>query len=168
MSETRHPDPGPVPAELPPDLREGILRLKERFPQGQSVLLPALHAVQAVFGHVPERLEVPLAALLDLPPERVRETVTFYSMFNRTPVGRHQLFVCGNISCWLRGAESVREYLERRLEIRVGETTPDGRFTLTAVECLGMCDHAPVMLADGRFHGGLTPEKIDAVLNSLS
>lgn len=152
---------------LPDDLRQEITALRQRFPLGSSALIPALYAVQARFGHVPETLADALAEALEVPPERVREVVTFYFMFNEKPVGRYHIFLCRNLSCWLRGSEDLRAHLESRLGIGLGETTPDGLFTLTGVECLGMCDHAPVMQINGEFHPDLTAEKIDAVLDAL-
>jgi NADH-quinone oxidoreductase subunit E len=154
--------------ELSEQLKQTLDALKQRFPRGLSVLMPALHAVQAAHGHIPPGLEQPLGRHLGIPEEIVREVSTFYFMFNNRPVGRHHIYICGNISCWLRGYETLRDHLVRRLGVQPGETTPDGRITLSVVECLGMCDHAPVMLLDGEFHPDLTAEKIDQILEGLS
>lgn len=150
------------------ELKARIAGVQRRFPDAQSALLPALHAVQDELGHVPLSCERRVAELLGVPAERVHEAVTFYSLFHDRPVGRHLVDVCGNISCWLRGFETVKEFLERKLGVGDMETTPDGRFTLRVVECLGMCDHAPVMQVDGVFHGDLTPEKVEAILDGLA
>lgn len=141
--------------------------LKRRFPDGQSVLLPALYEVQAAFGHIPLEAEGALARHFGLPAEMVHEAVRFYTMFRDQPAGKHQIYLCGNLSCWLRGFESLRDHLERRLGVRPGETTPDGRFSLHQVECLGVCDHAPAMQIDGKFYLDLTPERIDEIIAGL-
>ncbi len=154
--------------ELSEQLKQTLDALKRQFPHGLSVLMPALHAVQAEHGHIPPELEEPLGAYLGIPAEIVHEVSTFYFMFNNRPVGRHHIYICGNLSCWLRGAETLRDHLAARLGIQPGETTPDGRFTLSVVECLGMCDHAPVMLLDGEFHPDLTVERIDHILGGLT
>jgi NADH-quinone oxidoreductase subunit E len=152
---------------LSPELKTALDRLKQAYPLGRSVLMPALYAVQKEFGHIPLELEPELAAHLGIPREVVHETSTFYFMFNNQPVGRHHIYLCGNLSCWLRGFEPLNQHLEKKLGIREGQTTADGKFTLSVVECLGLCDQAPVMLINGVPHGHLTPEKVDQILDSL-
>ncbi len=108
--------------ELSEQLKQTLDALKRQFPHGLSVLMPALHAVQAEHGHIPPELEEPLGAYLGI-AEIVHEVSTFYFMFNR-PVGHHHDPICGNLSCWLRGAETLRDHLAARLGIQPGETTP--------------------------------------------
>jgi len=153
--------------ELSDDLKNKLDALKNRFPGGRSVLLPALYEVQAAFGHIPLEMERAVADHFDIPAEVVHETVTFYFMFRDRPSGQHQIYLCGNLSCWLRGYDAIREHLERKLGIKTGETTADGRFSLHRVECLGVCDHAPAMQIDGRFYHDLTPERIDAIIDGM-
>lgn len=148
-------------------LEQKLDELKQQFPEGFSALLPSLHAVQAESGFIPPEMERAIAAKLAIPPERVHEAVTFYTMFHRRPVGRHEICVCGNLSCWLRGYEEIRQRLTERLGIGFGETTSGGEVTLTLAECLGMCDHAPVIQVNGEFHPDMTPEKIDLLLKTL-
>ncbi len=149
------------------NLRKKIEEIKEKFPTGKSPILPLLHAFQDEFGYISLEIEEEIARIVNVSPVYVREVSTFYSMFNNNPVGKYHIQVCGNISCWLRGYEDIVEYIKKKLGIDLGQTTPDGKFTLSRVECLGMCDHAPVMQINGEFYGDLTFEKIDEILDSL-
>ncbi len=106
--------------------------------------------------------------LFDLSPAHVHEVVTFYTLYFREPKGRHVVAVCHNLSCHLAGAPEILAHLERRLGIEAGETTPDGRFTLQAVECLCACEAAPMMQVDDRYELNLTTEKVDRILGALS
>ena len=152
---------------LTPGLKQTLDNLKQAHPLGRSVLMPALYAVQKEFGHVPPEIEAELAAYLGIPKEVVHETSTFYFMFNNRPVGRHHIYLCGNLSCWLQGFDPLNAHIERKLGIGEGQTTPDGKFTLAVVECLGLCDLAPVMQIDGVTYGHLTPETVDQILDGL-
>ena len=108
-----------------------------------------------------------MAEYLEVPPIAVQEVATFYSLYDLEPVGRHKIYVCNSISCWLCGSERILEHLQQRLGIKVGETTPDGRITLKQAECLAACGGAPALMVDGEYHENLTPEKIDALLARL-
>ena len=108
-----------------------------------------------------------LAEYLDVPAISIFEVATFYSMFELTPVGKHKINVCTNISCQLCGSQQIVEHLQKRLGIGFGETTLDGKFTLKEVECLGACVGAPMLLLDRDYHEVLTPEKIDAILDGV-
>ncbi len=152
---------------LPKFLQDEIAALRGGAADGSGVLIEALHRVQARLGGVPEGLVPALAAALGVSPERVREVLTFYSMFSTTPLGKHLVCLCGNLPCWLRGSEEVRRAVEQALGVGTGETRPDGALTLQRVECLGLCDHAPAMQVDGVFHGDLTPEKAVEILKAL-
>jgi NADH-quinone oxidoreductase subunit E len=102
-----------------------------------------------------------------MPPIAVYEVATFYSMYDLEPVGRHKVCVCTNISCLLNGSDHIVEHLERKLGIKLGETTADGRITLKEVECLGACAGAPMMQVDKTYHEHLTPAKVDEILKDL-
>jgi NADH-quinone oxidoreductase subunit E len=146
-----------------------ITRLLAEFPDMQSALLPALMLAQKDYGGwLPEQAFDEVAALMSLPATLVASTATFYTMLNRRPVGLHLLQVCTNISCSLLGAQRLVEHLGHKLGICVGETTPDGRFTLLEVECLGSCGAAPAMQVDGAYYENLTQERIDHILASLA
>lgn len=132
-----------------------------------SLVLPLLHCVQARQGWISEGDALMVAHYLGVPAIRVEEAASWYSMFRRAPAGRHVVQVCRNIACSLRGAESVIAHLEKRLGIRVGESTADGRFTLQTVECLASCGTAPAMQINDTYHEQLTPERVDAILAEL-
>ncbi len=108
-----------------------------------------------------------VAEYLDMPPIAVYEVATFYSMYELEPVGRHKICVCTNISCMLRGSDEIVAHLENRLGIKLGQTTADGRVTLKEVECLGACVEAPMFQIGETYHGNLTAEKIDKILDEL-
>lgn len=155
---------------LSPSVREEIDRWMQRYPadQKRSAVMEALRFTQDANGGW---LTVPLmdavADYLGMSHIAVYEVVSFYTMFNVKPVGRHIINVCTNISCMLCGAEKITSHLKRRLAIGFNETTPDGRFTLREVECLAACIGAPAMQIDKDYYEHLTPEKIDAILEKL-
>lgn len=130
----------------------------------QSAVMSALMTVQEQNGHLtPESMDA-VAEYLDMPAIAVYEVASFYSMYQLKPVGRHSINVCTSISCLLRDSDAVVSHLEKKLDIKLGETTQDGRFTLRSVECLGACVNAPMMQVNKEYHESLTAEKIDAVL----
>jgi NADH-quinone oxidoreductase subunit E len=143
-----------------------------KFPPGRqrSAVLSALRAAQEQnHGYLTVELMDAVAAYLQLPPIQVYEVASFYSMFETHPCGRHHVSVCTNISCMLRGGEDIAAYVERKLGIRVGQSTPDGRiFLKREEECLAACTGAPMMMVDHVYHENLTPEKVDQILAELS
>jgi NADH-quinone oxidoreductase subunit E len=144
-----------------------VRRLQALYPDRQAALLPVLRMAQETFGYVSPEAEVYVAELFGMTPAHVHEVVTFYTLFFQRPVGRHVLAVCHNLSCALRGAEGVVDYLEERLGIAAGETTPDGRVTLLRVECLCACEAAPMMQVDDEYVGPLDRAGLDRVLEGL-
>jgi NADH-quinone oxidoreductase subunit E len=157
--------------ELSAHLREEIDRWVAKFPPGRqrSAVIAALHAAQHEnHGYLTTELMNAVAAYLELPPVQVYEVASFYSMFETRPVGRHHVSICTNISCMLRGAEDVVAHVERRLGIRLGESTPDGQiFLKREEECLAACCGAPMMMVDHEYIENLTLDKVDAVLDQL-
>jgi NADH-quinone oxidoreductase subunit E len=155
---------------LSPEVREEIDHWLAKYPpeRRQSAVMAALRIVQeSNEGWLsPAHLEA-VAAYLEIPKIAVQEVVTFYSMYEMAPVGRHKLCVCTNVSCMLRGSDEVMAHLSKRLGIKPGETTPDGRFTLREVECLGACIGAPMMQIGRQYYENLTSERIDRILDSL-
>jgi len=145
-------------------------RLIERYPSNRkkSALLPLLHLAQAEFNGwlSPESMDY-VASLLEIKPIEVYEVASFYSMYNLKPVGKCHLEVCRTAPCWLAGADDLVEYLEKKLKIKVGETTADGMFTLKTVECLGSCGTAPMLQCGEHFYENLDNEKTDAMLEKL-
>lgn len=136
--------------------------------QKQSAVLEALKIVQEQNGgYLTTALMDAVAEYLDMEPISVYEVATFYTMYEHEPVGRHKISVCTNISCMLCGSGDVVDYLQRKLGIKMGETTPDGKFTLREVECLAACGGAPMFMIDKTYYENLTREKIDAILDNL-
>lgn len=138
-----------------------------KYPRRDAALIPLLLEMQKEAGYVAEEGMDALALLLELPYSRVKAVTTFYSMFNREPVGKYHLQVCRNISCHMAGAEGLLGRLRARLGIAEGETTRDGLFTLSAVECLGACGSAPVMQVNEKYFEKLDEEKLDALLEDM-
>lgn len=151
--------------------REEIDHWVAKFPpEGKrSAVLSALRIAQHENGGylTPELMDA-VAEYLDLPPIAVYEVGTFYSMLETQPVGRHSISVCTNISCMLRGGYGIRDYIEKKLGVRTGESTPDGKFFLKPEEeCLAACSFAPMMQVDHVYYEHLTPEKVDDILDKL-
>jgi NADH-quinone oxidoreductase E subunit len=144
-----------------------IEQLKKRYQHPQSVLLEALWMWQGEFGWISEQGMRHIGDLLGVPYHHVLGVVTFYTMFNRKPVGRHKLEVCTNVSCMLRNSERLLKHIEERLQIKTGETTADKRFTLVEAECLGSCGTAPMMQVGDRYYEDLDNEKVDKILDGL-
>lgn len=139
-----------------------------KFPpdRRRSAVIAALHAVMHEKGHLPAESMDAVAEYLGIPAIQVYEAATFYSMFETRPTGRHHISVCTNISCMLCGGETILSHIERRLGIRVGESTPDGRFYLKQEEeCLAACNGAPMMMVNHVYYENLTPEKVDRILD---
>ncbi|NNM62118.1 MAG: NAD(P)H-dependent oxidoreductase subunit E [Steroidobacteraceae bacterium] len=157
--------------ELSAHVREEIDRWVAKFPadRKRSAVISALHAAQHEnHGFLTAPIMDAVAAYLGLPPIQVYEVAAFYSMFETHPVGRHHVSVCTNLSCMLRGGEVLLAHIEKKLGIKVGESTADGRiFLKREEECLAACTGAPMMMVDHVYHEDLTPEKIDAVLDGL-
>jgi len=152
-------------------VREEIDRLTTRFPEGRhrSAVIGALHAAQHENeGFLTVEILNGVAEYMDLPTIQVYEVATFYSMFQTQPVGRHNVAICTNVSCMLRGADDIVEHVENKLGIKLGESTEDGRIYLKQEEeCLAACCGAPMMMVDHKYHENLTPEMVDEILDGL-
>jgi NADH-quinone oxidoreductase subunit E len=147
---------------------EEIKVLAARYPSKQSAIIPALWAVQHEQGYVTKEAMGEIAQILALPPSLIEATASFYSMFLTRPEGRHDVVICVNAPCMLRGADEMTAYLEQQLGVRDGQTTKDGAITWhSTIECLGACGGAPMMQVDHRFEENLTPERIDAIIQEL-
>jgi NADH-quinone oxidoreductase subunit E len=153
-----------------PEVREQIDSWIAKYPEdwSQSAVMPALTIVQDDNGgFLTSELMDQVAAYLNLPPIAVYEVASFYSMYELKPVGKHKICICTNVSCMICGSDEVVNHFEKRLGIKLGETTEDGRFTLKEVECLGACGGAPMMQIGHEYHENLTPELIDSILDGL-
>ena len=142
-------------------------RLLTRYPDRKAVILPALHLAQKEFGYVSDDAIVYIAGLLGTSPAEIEGVATFYTMYNRKPVGKYHVQICRNISCSLLGAEHLIGHVAGKLGVKPGGTTPDGKFTLSLAECLGSCGTAPVMQVNDDYYENLTEASIDAILDKL-
>jgi NADH-quinone oxidoreductase subunit E len=148
-------------------------KIRHQFPTEQALLIPALHFVQEESGYLSMQSLRDIGEFLHLPLAKVREVVSFYTMFNQEPVGKVHLQLCTNISCWLNGSDKLLSCLKKRLNINGhhehihGETTSDGRYTLTQVECLASCGTAPVLQVNEDYHEGLNEEKLNRLMDDL-
>jgi len=143
--------------------RAEILREIPRHPHKRAACVEAMKIVQKYRGWVSDEIR-DIAELLDMTPAEVEGVATFFSHIYTCPLGKHVIFVCDSISCWIAGYECIREYLSERLRIKPGETTADGQFTLMPIACLGICEHAPAMMIDDELYTDLNPLKIDEIL----
>ncbi|MDJ0907185.1 MAG: NAD(P)H-dependent oxidoreductase subunit E [Woeseiaceae bacterium] len=152
-------------------VREEIDHWKARFPEGRhrSAVIGALHAAQHENeGYLTTELMDAVAEYLDLPNIQVYEVATFYSMFQTKPVGRNNVAICTNISCMLRGADEVVAHVEKKLGVKLGQSTEDGRIYLKKEEeCLAACCGAPMMMVNHEYHEDLTLEQVDKILDGL-
>jgi NADH-quinone oxidoreductase subunit E len=144
--------------------------LKARLPAGfeSSLVLPCLRRLHEERGYVADSDIDEMVEYLGVPRIQIEEVLSFYTQFRRQPIGRWHLQACHNVSCSLRGAERVIDHLTKRLGIAPGQTTPDGRFTLSTVECLGSCGTAPVVIVNETYHENMSAEKLDALLEVLT
>ena len=144
-------------------------KLRARFPAGfeSSLVLPCVRRIQEDRGYVADADIEQLAAYLGVPQIQIEEVLSFYTQFRRKPIGRWHLQFCHNVSCSMNGAENVLAHVERRLGIKPGQTTPDGRYTLSTVECLGSCGTAPMMMVNDGYYEDLTRARVDELLEGL-
>ena len=156
---------GPYLSEgMKAEIRE---RYFPRYPTKRACLLPALHLVQHAHGWLPTTALAEVAELLELAPAEVLDTTTFYEEYWLKPKGKYLIAVCRSLSCEICGSEAVTNRLQKKLGIELGETTPDGKFTLVEYECLGSCGTAPAALCNDVLHENITPEQMDKLLDSL-
>jgi NADH-quinone oxidoreductase subunit E len=154
---------------LTDELRQKIRAYLPRYPNKQAVTLPALHIVQDALRCVPLEAVREIADLLDLSPAEVHDTMTFYGFFREEhhPLGRTRLWVCRSLSCQLRGGEDVLAEVCRKLDIKPGGTSADGKVTVEFAECLGVCEGAPAVLVNDAHRMDVTPDKVDGLLQEL-
>ncbi len=136
-------------------------------PTKQAVVIEALKVIQRHRRWVSDDSLKELAEYLEMSPDALDSVATFYSLIFRREVGEHVILICDSVSCWIMGYDSVLDYLKKKLGIDLGETTPDGKFTLLTIPCLGVCEQAPAMVVDRETYGNLTPKKIDEIIDKL-
>jgi len=171
MSDSLNTQPV-APAVLPQEVLDRFARETAKYPDNdtgrQSAVMACLAIVQQVHGWISDENEAAVAAYLGMPHIAVREVTTFYNMYNQQPVGRYKLNVCTNLPCQLRDGVRALVHLEKKLGIKMGETTPDGLFTLQQSECLGACADSPVMLVNDRtMCSFMSDEKLDQLVDGL-
>jgi NADH-quinone oxidoreductase subunit E len=157
-----------MPFALTPERERTFKELLPRYPTKMAVVIPLLHLCQEQKGHIDDEIIEFVSKTLDVSPAHVKGVVTFYTLFNQHPVGKHQVWVCRTLPCALRGAYNVIEQCEKKLGIKCGETTADGKVTLRTAECLASCGTAPMMQVDKEYYENLTPEKVDEILTRLT
>jgi NADH-quinone oxidoreductase subunit E len=150
-----------------PEAEKKIDELIAKYPQKRSAMIPMLFIAQAERGYLSDEVMEYVGRRLGLTYLDVMTTASFYTMFYRQPIGRYNIQLCTSISCWLCGCDEIKKHLEKKLAIKVGATTPDGRFTLTEVECLGSCGTGPAMQVNFDYHENLTPQQVDEILDKL-
>jgi NADH-quinone oxidoreductase subunit E len=150
-----------------PEFESAVDAIVARYPRPKAALLPVLWEVQRRHGFIEPAAEEWVARRLGTTPAQVHGCVTFYTMYKQRPSGRYHVQVCTTLSCMLRGSDELLAHLERRLGIGAGQVTPDGRFSLVRVECLGSCGTAPMFQLNDDYHEDLTPAKVDALLEGL-
>jgi NADH-quinone oxidoreductase subunit E len=153
---------------FPPEAMQRIEKILTRYPTKQAALLPVLWVAQETWGWISKEAAEEVARLLELPPSHVDGVLTFYTMYHLRPVGQNLIQVCTSISCHLAGARSLVEHCKKRLGIDLEETTPDGKFTLTEVECIAGCDKAPSAMVNDVYYEPMDAEKVDELLDRLS
>jgi NADH-quinone oxidoreductase subunit E len=144
--------------------REEIEAELTHYPTRQAVCIDAMLTVQRRRGWVSDEALKDIGDLLGMTTTDLDGVATFYNLIRRKPVGKHVAMVCDSVSCWIMGCEQLQEHLCRKLNVPIGGTTEDGRFTLLPIVCLGACDRAPAMLVDGELHTDLDPQRADDVL----
>jgi len=144
---------------MPTPLDVQVTRIVEPYVGRPAELIQALHRVQEVLGYIPPQAQREVARLLNVPLSQVHGVITFYHFFRTQPVGKHLIRLCLGTACHVRGAGGVLEALRDELGVGLGDTSPDGLFTLEGVRCLGACGLAPVMMVDGEVYGRLTPRR---------
>ncbi|HEY3331609.1 MAG TPA: NADH-quinone oxidoreductase subunit NuoE [Capsulimonadaceae bacterium] len=150
------------------EAKEQLDNIIKKYPTKKAALLPALWLAQEQYGGwLPADAMREVAGYLELPPAEVEGVATFYTMYNKEPIGKHHIEVCHNIACMVRGSDDIIDYIGAKLGIEKGATTADGKFTLNGAECLGACANAPCMMIKDKYYEDLTPAKVDAIIDDL-
>jgi len=153
---------------LSPEREQQLQQILSRYPNKMAACIPVLHLCQEANDNwVSEAVIEFVATRLDLSTAHVKGVVTFYTLFNQEPPGKHQVWVCRTLSCALRGSDRILEHCEKRLGIHAGQTTADGKVTLRTAECLASCGTAPMMQVDKKYYENLSTQEVDQILDNL-
>jgi len=150
------------------DLTEPIAEICKRYPTRRSAIMPALYLAQEKYGFIDQPMYQVISKILDVPEIWVYELASFYTLYQRKAIGKYHLQLCTNVPCMLRDAYDLVEHVQTKLGIKPGETSKNGLFTLTTVECIGSCDVAPAMMINQTYYTKLSKQKIDQILDQLS
>ena len=150
--------------ELPKNLYQELAVFIEELPTKAGHLVTALHKAQHLFGYLPEEVQRFVAEHMEVPVVHVYGVVTFYSFFTMTPKGKHPISICMGTACYVRGAEKVLDEFKKELNIEVGQTSPDGKFSLSSLRCVGACGLAPVVLVGDKTYGRIAPDDVKNIL----
>jgi NADH-quinone oxidoreductase E subunit len=153
---------------LPEKIKNTINGIRHQFPTEQALLIPLLHQIQNEYGWVSMESMKSAGEFLNLPLSKVREVASFYTMFKLEPQGKVDLQICTNISCWLNGADKLVACAEKRLGINCGETTKDGKFTLSQVECLAACGTAPALMMNEDYYENIDVPQLNKILDDAN
>lgn len=153
--------------KIPQDKIDKLLDICEEHGKQAGELINVLHKAQHLFGYLPAEVQKIVAQQLNIPASKVYGVVTFYSFFTMTPKGEHPVSVCMGTACYVRGAEKVLDEFKRVLKINVGETTPDGKYSLSSLRCVGACGLAPVVLIGEKVFGRVVPGDVEKILKEL-
>jgi NADH-quinone oxidoreductase subunit E len=156
-----------MPFSLTAERERELSEIISRYPTRMAATIPALHVLQEQEGWISEEMMIWLAHRLDVSPAHIKGVVTFYTLFNQKPAGKHHVWVCRTLPCALRGAGDVLKQCEKKLGIHPGETTRDGKVTLHTAECLASCGTAPMMQVDKQYFENLTSQRVDEILEKL-
>jgi NADH-quinone oxidoreductase subunit E len=156
-----------MPFSLTADRERELNEIIARYPTKMAATIPALHVLQDQEGWISEDMMIWLAHRLDVSPAHIKGVVTFYTLFNQKPAGKHHVWVCRTLPCALRGADDVIKRCEKKLGVHVGETTKDGKVSLHTAECLASCGTAPMMQVDKEYFENLSLEQVDQILEKL-
>jgi len=152
---------------IPIELKESLQKHIASIDHPRELVVDVMFAVQDYYGYLSDEAVEEVAQLLDMSPLEVEQLASFYTFIYREPVGKYVIHVCDSVICWMEGHESLLDYLSRKLGINLGETTPDGMFSLLPVCCIGYCDRAPAIMINKKVYGPLTIHKLDDILERL-
>ena len=152
---------------IPIELKESLKKHFASIDHPRELVVDVMFAVQDYYGYLSDEAVEEVAQLLDMSPLEVEQLASFYTFIYREPVGKYVIHVCDSVICWMEGHESLLDYLSRKLGINLGETTPDGMFSLLPVCCIGYCDRAPAIMINKKVYGPLTIHKLDDILERL-
>jgi NADP-reducing hydrogenase subunit HndA len=155
-----------IKVELRKDQIDKIKEICKSFNNEGGELINALHKIQGTFGYLPAEVQEAVAHELNLPVAKVYGVVTFYSFFTMLPKGKNPISICTGTACYVRGAEKVLEEFKKELKIEVGETTSDGKFSISCLRCVGACGLAPVVMVGDKTYGRVAPEMVKDILGN--